>query len=226
MSKLAKKVVFTSLSATLTHTQTQDSLFKTLILQKIRNKILNVGDTLEVVVFGKKCQFLLEEVHLQHGVHNGEKIVITDETIAEIYVEGGYTSSKASGKGEGPNFLASITKNLQDQSEENTPSEDICQEVGHEQVQELLFTFKFNQDDNVDDELKMKNIVVCGQDKSGKKTIVRRAILQYLKEQNTSEDEQEISTEEIFSFKKLKIGREPVSPPPNLVYQNLTCLES
>lgn len=64
MSKIAKKVVFSSLSPTLSQTQTSDTLFKVLMLQKIKNKILKTGDILEVVVFGKKCQFRLEEVQL------------------------------------------------------------------------------------------------------------------------------------------------------------------
>lgn len=90
MSHLAKKVIFTSISPTITQAQTQDTLFQTLLLQKLKNKILQLSDLPEVVVFGKKCQFKLEEIQLKQGLYKGEKVVITDDTTLEVHIEGEY----------------------------------------------------------------------------------------------------------------------------------------
>jgi hypothetical protein len=181
MSKIAKKVVFTSLSPTLTTKHVSDNIFKILMGQKIKNKILKSGDTMEVVVFGKKCQFRLEEVVLNSGIHNGEKIVITEDTTIVVFVEGEVQPDQDLEIKRSKSFIEQITPNPYDE-ENSFEKSDICEEVGLDQVNELHFTFKFNMDENIDQELKMKNVVVCGNEKSGKKTIVRRAVTLFLRE--------------------------------------------
>jgi hypothetical protein len=60
--------------------------------------------------------------------------------------------------------------------------------------------------EKIESKMKLRNIVVAGMDKSGKKIIVRRAVLQYLKDHPSGE-----AIDETFDFKSIKITREAVS---------------
>ena len=86
---------------------------------------------------------------------------------------------------------------------------NICEEVGQELVDELTTLFQFNLDDGVGDEMKQKNVVVCGYEKSGKKTVVRRAIQEYIYTRNNTQMD-DIMIEEVFSFKQIKLAKESV----------------
>lgn len=88
MSKIAHKIILTSLSPTISSTHTSDQIFLTLIHQKLKNKNLAPNEVIEVTVFGKKCGFQVEQVKLKSGDHKGEKIAVTEETEVQVFLEG------------------------------------------------------------------------------------------------------------------------------------------
>ena len=82
-------------------------------------------------------------------------------------------------------------------------------------MDELEQILRFNLCDEVKDLLKLKNVVVCGPEKSGKKTIARRAISRYWKSLKSSDTNYESAEnnpkmQDIFAFKTLSITKESV----------------
>ena len=236
MSKTPVKIVLTSLSPTITSVHTQDQIFKTLIQQKLKNKTLSSSEVIEITVFGKKCGFRIEEVALKSGEYKGEKLGVTEDTSIEVFPEGEYKKSQ--------NLSASLKKALFDELEDedigDSVSQDeeeakvdkmaekalLCDEVGFEQVDELEQVLKFNLSDQIEENLKLRNVVVCGPEKSGKKTIVQRAVKNYweyasqLKSQKSA-DIEKIKLQDLFAFKTLSITKEPVNAQFYLVVDTI-----
>lgn len=140
-----------------------------------------------------------------------------EETVVDVYLETEYKKSK--------DLAASLKRALADELgdlDEDSFSEDpskeagmeqkgrICDEVGFEQVEELEHVLKFNLCDRVKESLKLKNVVVCGPEKSGKKTIVRRAVSRVWKELSKADSDGSTKLEDIFAFKTVAITKEPV----------------
>lgn len=224
MSKTPVKIVLTCLSPTITSVHTQDQIFKTLIQQKLKNKTLSSSEVIEITVFGKKCGFRIEEVSLKSGEYKGEKLAVTEDTAIEVFPEGEYKKSQ--------NLSASLKKALFDGFEDigDSGSQDeeegkvdkmaekalLCDEVGFEQVDELEQVLKFNLSDQIEENLKLRNVVVCGPEKSGKKTIVQRAVKNYWEyasqlKSEKSADIEKIKLQDLFAFKTLSITKEPVN---------------
>ena len=106
---------------------------------------------------------------------------------------------------------------------EKTP---LCDEVGFEQVDELEQVLKFNLSDQIEENLKLRNVVVCGPEKSGKKTIVQRAVKNYWEyasqlKSEKSADIEKIKLQDLFAFKTLSITKEPVNAQFYLVVDTI-----
>lgn len=141
---------------------------------------MKLGESLEIPIFGKKCDFKVTEVlGNQLKSTNSDGFIMKESTNIIIELE----------KDE------KLNKNLEDIKE--NPSVDlneICEEIHKSELNELKNVINFNLDDKISECFKLKNIVVSGREQTGKKTLIKRLEKMFFENLN-------------FDFRKFKIEK-------------------
>lgn len=162
---------------------------------------------------------------------------MTDETNVEVHLDGEYKRPKdlvaslknallddsshdeeecEMEKSENNANNANNTNNAKTEKLRPINNKKICEEVETEQVDELEQVIRFNLSNCVEESLKLRNVLVIGPEKSGKKTILRRAVSRVwesiqAESESKADDQETQKLEDLFAYKTVTITREPVT---------------
>ena len=130
----------------------------------MRKKTTELHSSLEISVFGKKCQFKVLEVTPESNNANQKYLFTAKTSITVVLDKEGEKSQE-----ENP---------VQEEGDENTLDAnqlvDICEDLNREQLAQLVNMISFNLDPSIGGSHKLFTLGLVGRPLSGKKTLLRR----------------------------------------------------